>query len=121
MKRSLYIILVMFFLAVASTGCVTTSDLEQVQAQQKLNAEKTDQAIKDAQNAKATADAAVAKANEDQKRAEDAIKAAEEKARLAEEKAASAEAKAAAAEEKAAKTDEKVNNAQTLFQKSMKK
>jgi murein lipoprotein len=121
MKKNLLVILTMLFIAIAFTGCATTKDLEQVQAQEKINAAKTDQAIQDAQNAKAAADAAAIKANEAQTSAESAIKAAEEKARLAEEKAAAAQAEAAAADEKAKAAEEKAKNTEALFQKSMKK
>ncbi len=69
----------------ALAGCATTGDLEKVEAQQKLTDAKVDQAIQDAQAAKAAADAATA-------RAEEAEKKAAERERIATEKAAKADA-----------------------------
>ena len=91
----------------ALTGCATSGDLAKVQTQQKLTDAKVDQALQDAQAAKASADAAKASA--------DAAKADADAARL---KAADAE-KAAAAREQIA--DEKAAKAEAAFQRSMRK
>ena len=84
MKKSLLVISMMLVLA-AMMGCATTGELEKVQAQQKLIDAKADQALQDAQAAKAAADAAKLKAD-------DAEKAALERERIADEKAAKADA-----------------------------
>ena len=84
MVKSLLAISMMLALA-AMTGCATSGDLEKVQAQQKLIDAKADQAVQDAQAAKAAADAATA-------RADDAEKKAAERERIADEKAAKADA-----------------------------
>jgi murein lipoprotein len=93
MKTNLLAISVMLVLAATFMGCATSGDLEKVQAQQKLIDAKADQAVQDAQAAKASADAA-------QARADDAVKKAEERERIA---------------------DEKAKRADAAFQKSMKK
>ena len=85
MKTNLLVISMMLVLGTTLTGCATSGDLEKVQAQQKLIDAKADQALQDAQAAKATADAAKA-------RADDAEKAALERERIADEKAARADA-----------------------------
>jgi len=84
MKKSLLVISMMLVLA-AMMGCATTGELEKVQAQQKLIDAKADQALQDAQAAKAAADAAKLKAD-------DAEKAALERERIADEKAKRADA-----------------------------
>ena len=92
MKTSLLVISMMLVLAATLTGCATSGDLEKVQAQQKLIDAKADQALQDAQAAKAAADAAKLKADEAAARAENAEKAAEERERIADEKAKKADA-----------------------------
>jgi murein lipoprotein len=93
MKKSLSVISMMLVLAISMlTGCATTADLEQVQAQEKLIGAKADQAAQDAQAAKAAADAATLKAEEAAARAENAVKMAEERERIADEKAKRADA-----------------------------
>ena len=84
MKKSLLVISMMLVLA-AMMGCATTGELEKVQAQQKLIDAKADQALQDAQTAKASADAAKLQADV-------AEKAALERERIADEKAAKADA-----------------------------
>lgn len=106
MKKSILVIAIGIAFA-ALTGCATTGDLEKVQAQEKLTGAKADQALQDAQAAKAAADAARLQADAAAARIEDAVKKAEERERIAAEKEK-------AAEEKAAKAD-------AVFQKSMKK
>ena len=91
MKKSLSVISMMLVLAFTLMGCATTADLEKVQAQEKLIDAKADQALQDAQTAKAAADAATLKANEAAARADDAVKKAEERERIADEKAKMAE------------------------------
>jgi murein lipoprotein len=100
MKTSLLVISMMLVLGTTLTGCATSGDLERVQAQQKLIDAKADQAVQDAQAAKATADAAKLKADESSARADNAIKAAEEREKIA---------------------DEKAQKADAVFQKSMRK
>jgi murein lipoprotein len=101
MKKVLLGVSMVLFLAVfALGGCATTSDLEQVQAQGKVTDAKADQAIQEAQAAKAAANDAQAKADAAATRAEEAVKKAEEREKVA--------------AEKEAKADE-------LFKKSMKK
>ena len=87
MKRSLSLSFMALALTVALMGCATTAELEQVQAQEKLIGAKADQAMQDAQAAKAAADAATLKAEEAAARADEAVKRAEERERIAEEKA----------------------------------
>ena len=96
MKKFLLTISMMLVLAVTMIGCATSRDLEKVQAQDKVTSAKADQALQDAQTAKAAADAATLKADAAADRAENAVKLAEER------------------ESKAAK-------AEAAFQKSMKK
>ena len=85
MKTRLLAISMMLVLGAALTGCATSGDLEKMQAQQKLIDAKADQALQDAQAAKAAADAAKVKAD-------DAEKRAAERERIADEKAAKADA-----------------------------
>ncbi len=92
MKKSLMLILMMLVLPVTLIGCATTSELEKVQTEQKMLDAKVDQALQDAQAAKAAADEAKLKADESSARSEDAIKAAEERERIADEKAKRADA-----------------------------
>lgn len=99
MKKSLLVISMMLVLA-GMIGCATSGDLEKVQAQQNLINAKAEQALQDAQAAKAAADAAKIKADETSARAENAVKQAEERERIA---------------------DEKAKKAEAVFQKSMKK
>ncbi len=84
MKKNILLIAMMLGFA-ALTGCATSGDLEKMQAQQKLIDAKADQALQDAQAAKAAADTATA-------RAQDAEKRAEEREKIADEKAARADA-----------------------------
>ena len=100
MKRTLLVISMMLVLPVTLIGCATSGDLEKVQAEQKLINAKADQALQDAQTAKASADAAKLKADASEARAENAVKAAEERERIA---------------------DEKMKKADAAFQKSMRK
>ncbi len=90
--KKLLLIAMMLVLPITMIGCATTGDLEKVQEQQKLLDAKAEQALQDAQAAKASADAAKAKADESSARAEDAIKAAQERERIADEKAQRADA-----------------------------
>lgn len=92
MRKSLLPILMVLALSVSLIGCATTGDLEKVQAEQRMLDAKVDQALQDAQAAKAAADEAKLRADETSARAEAAIKAAEERERLADEKAQRAEA-----------------------------
>ena len=100
MRRILLGISMVMVLALGMWGCATTSDLDKVQAQQKATDAKIDQAIQEAQAAKAQANEAKMKADDAATRADNAIKKAEERERIAEEKEMKADA---------------------LFQKSMKK
>lgn len=106
MRKSLLVIAIGLAFA-ALTGCATTGELEKVQNQQQMNSAKADQAIRDAQAAKAAADAAKLQADAAAARVENAVKMAEERE------------KAAAEREKAA--DEKAARAEAIFQKSMRK
>jgi len=92
MKKSLLVISMMLVLAMTLMSCATSGDLEKVQAQQKLIDAKADQAVQDAQAAKAAADAAKLKADDAAARAENAEKAASERERIADEKAKRADA-----------------------------
>lgn len=92
MKKCLSVFSMMLALTITLMGCATTGDLEKVQAQEKLIGAKADQAVQDAQAAKAAADAATLKAEEAAARAENAVKMAEERERIADEKAARADA-----------------------------
>jgi len=96
MKKVFLMISMMLVLAVTLFGCATSRELEKVQAQDKVTSAKADQALQDAQVAKAAADVATLKADAAAARAENAVKMAEER------------------ENKAAK-------AEAAFQKSMKK
>ena len=92
MKKSLLLISMMLVPIITLMGCATSGDLEKVQAEQKLINAKADQALQDAQAAKASADAAKIKADETSARAENAEKAALERERIADEKAQRADA-----------------------------
>jgi len=92
MKKSLLLISMMLVPVISFTGCATSGDLEKMQAQQKLIDAKADQALQDAQAAKAAADAAKLQADETSARADNAIKVAEEREKVADEKAAKADA-----------------------------
>jgi murein lipoprotein len=87
MKKSLSVLSMMLVLAISLAGCATTAELEKVQAQEKAIDAKADQALQDAQAAKAAADAAALKADQATARAEEAVKKAEERERIAAEKA----------------------------------
>jgi len=100
MRKILMGISMVLVLALSMWGCATTGDVERLQAQEKAIDAKADQAIQDAQAAKAAADEAKVKADEAAARAEKALMMAEERERAAQEKERQAEA---------------------LFQKSMKK
>ena len=91
MKKSLLLISMMLVLAMAVGGCATKRDLAKVQSQEMLIGSKADQAVQDAQAAKAAADAASLKAEAAAARAEDAVKKAEEREKIAEEKEKRAE------------------------------
>ena len=84
MKKVFLMISMMLVLAVTMIGCATSRDLERVQAQDKVTSAKADQALQDAQVAKATADAATVKADAAAARAENAVTMAEERERKAE-------------------------------------
>jgi len=92
MKKRFLVISMMLVLAVTLTGCATSRELEKVQAQEKVIGAKADQALQDAQAAKAAADAAALKADAAASRAENAVTMAEERERIADEKAARADA-----------------------------
>jgi murein lipoprotein len=92
MKSRLLAISMMLVLAAALTGCATTREMEKVQAEQKLLDAKVEQALQDAQAAKAAADAAKLQADDATARAESAEKAALERERIAAEKAQRADA-----------------------------
>jgi murein lipoprotein len=92
MKKILLLISMMLVPIITLMGCATSGDLEKVQAEQKLINAKADQALQDAQAAKASADAAKLKADETSARAENAEKAALERERIANEKAQRADA-----------------------------
>lgn len=92
MKKSLLLIVMLCALPVTLIGCATTSELEKVQADQKLLDARVEQALQDAQAAKAAADEAKLKADASSTRAEAAIKAAEEREKTADEKAQRADA-----------------------------
>ncbi|MBT1073936.1 Lpp/OprI family alanine-zipper lipoprotein [Geobacter grbiciae] len=92
MKGILLLIAMLLVLPVTMIGCATSGDLERVQADQRMLDAKVEQAVQDAQAAKASADAAKAKADDATARADSAIKAAEERERIADEKAKKADA-----------------------------
>ena len=100
MKEVLLGISMVLVLALALGGCATTSDLEDVQAREKVIDAKADQAIQEAQAAKAAANEAQTKADAAAARAEEALKKADEREQIA---------------------TEKEKRAEDLFQKSMKK
>ncbi len=100
MKTTLLLISMMLVLPITMIGCATTGEMEKVQADQKMLNAKVEQAVQDAQAAKASADAAKLKADDATARADSAIKAAEERERIA---------------------DEKAKKADAVFQKSMRK
>ena len=100
MKKSIVMISAILALAFVIGGCATKSDIKEMQAQDMAISEKADQAAQDAQAAKTAADEAIMKADEAAARAEAAEKRAEERERLA---------------------DERMKQAETIFQKSMKK
>ncbi|BBA68732.1 Lpp/OprI family alanine-zipper lipoprotein [Geobacter sulfurreducens] len=100
MKTRLSVISVTLVLAAALAGCATSREMEQVQADQRLLDAKIEQALQEAQAAKAAADAAKLEAQDATTRAESAEKAAQERERLA---------------------DEKAKKADAVFQKSMRK
>jgi len=88
-------------------GCATTGDLEKLQAQVNAVSQKADQALKEAQVAKAAAQSAKMDSARDAERISQA-------AAKADSAAARAEAAAKMAEDNAKKTE-------AIFQKSMKK
>lgn len=92
MKTGLLVISMMLVVGAALTGCATSGDLEKVQAQQNLINAKAEQALQDAQAAKAAADAAKQKADDATARADNAEKAAAEREKIADEKAKRADA-----------------------------
>ena len=92
MKSRLMATSMMLILAATLTACASSTDMAQVQAEQKLLDAKVQQALQDAQAAKAAADAATLKAEDATARAESAEKAAQERERIAAEKAQQAEA-----------------------------
>jgi len=100
MKKALFGISMVLVLAFALGGCATTSDIDQIQAQEKVIDAKADQAIQDAQAAKTAANEAQAKADAAAARAEEAVKKAEAREQIA---------------------AEKEQRADELFKKSMKK
>lgn len=92
MKKSILLVAMMFFPAMTLMSCATTGDLEKMQAQQKLIDAKADQALQDAQAAKAAADAAKVRADVATARADEATRQAEEREKIADEKAKKADA-----------------------------
>lgn len=78
--------------AVMLAGCATSGDLAKVQAQERLIDSKADQAVREAQAAKATADAAKLQADDAAVRAENAEKRAAEREKIAQEKEQRADA-----------------------------
>ncbi|KAA0889105.1 hypothetical protein F6V25_14000 [Oryzomonas japonica] len=92
MKKSILLVAMMFFPAITLMSCATTGDLEKMQAQQKLIDAKADQALRDAQAAKAAADAAKLNADAAAARADAATKEAEAREKIADEKAKKADA-----------------------------
>uniref|UniRef100_C6E9J7 Lipoprotein, putative n=1 Tax=Geobacter sp. (strain M21) TaxID=443144 RepID=C6E9J7_GEOSM len=114
MKKGTLLITMLVVSAVTMAGCATSGDLARVETQERAIGAKADQALQEAQAAKATADAAKAQADAAALRAENAAKAAEERERLAAEKE-----QAAAEREKVA--NEKGERADAAFYKSMRK
>ncbi len=92
MKKIFLLISLVLVPAAALTGCATSGELEKVQADQRLLDTKVEQAMQEAQSAKASADAAKAKADDATARAEQAEKAAQEREKIADEKAKKADA-----------------------------
>lgn len=92
MKKSLLLVGMMLVIAVAMAGCATSGDLAKVQAQEQMLDAKVDQALKDAQAAKVTADTAKLQADEAAARAEKAELMAQDRERAADERAERAEA-----------------------------
>jgi murein lipoprotein len=92
MKKSFLMVSMMLVLAVSMVGCATSRELEKVQAQEKVIGAKADQALQDAQAAKAAADAATLRADAAASRADNAVAVAQERERVADEKAAKADA-----------------------------
>lgn len=90
MKSTFWAMMLMVGLGVA--GCATSGDIQRVQTQERLIAEKADQAWQEAQSAKAAAEAANVKAEAAAARAEAAAKAAEQRESMAAERAARADA-----------------------------
>lgn len=107
MKTRFLALSMMLVLAAALSGCATSREMEKVQADQKLLDAKAEQALQNAQAAKAAADAAKLQADAAASRAENAAKLAEERE------------KAAAEKERLA--DEKAAKAEAAFQRSMRK
>jgi murein lipoprotein len=85
MDKNVLVVSMMLVLGAMLAGCATSGDLAKVQAQQNLIDAKVDQALQDAQAAKAAADAARLKAD-------DAEKVALVREKIADEKAARADA-----------------------------
>ncbi len=100
MKIRTTVIAMLAVLATTLTGCATSKQMEKVEADQKLLDAKVEQALQNAQAAKAAADDAKLKAEDATSRAEQAEKAAQERERIA---------------------NEKVQRADAAFQKSMRK
>lgn len=80
MKINLLVISMALVLAASLTGCATSGDLEKMQARQNATDAKADQAMQDAQAAKAAADAANARADAAEKQAAEREKIADAKA-----------------------------------------
>jgi len=80
--KGLLVIPMMLVFVVA--GCATSGDLEKVQAQERLINAKADQAVKDAQAAKASADVSKLQADAAKSQAEGAATRAENAVRKAE-------------------------------------
>lgn len=113
MKRNA-LLTVTLALGAALAGCATSGDLARVQEEEREIGARADQALKDAQTAKATADAAKQQADAAAVRAENAAKKAEENERMAAERE-----RLAAERERIA--DEKADRAAAAFQNSMRK
>ena len=107
MKMRFVALSMMAALALTVAGCATSREMEKVQADQKLLDAKAEQALQNAQAAKAAADSAKAQADAATARAETVVKNAEERE------------KAAAEKERLA--DEKAAKAEAAFQRSMRK
>lgn len=80
------VIAIVVVLAAMLTGCATSRQMEKVEADQKLLDSKVEQALQNAQAAKAAADEAKLKADDATSRAEQAEQAAQERERIANEK-----------------------------------